>query len=252
VGKTEVARRISSYLFADDRSFIQLDMSEYQDNSTLTRLLGASPGYVGYEEGGQLTDRLRTTPYSVVLLDEIDKAAPRVFDLFLQLFEEGKLTDSQGRTADAKNAIFVMTGNIRIGKGIGFHAQDEEAAAKAALGMARQSFRPEFLNRIDEQIVFRPLSREDVRKVLDMQLSALEENLFETSGCSLRVEPEAREWLAETGYSPEYGVRELGRVIDRWVRGPISELSARGVLGRERGVHAPVVVRRMEEGIVVE
>ena len=252
VGKTEVARRISSYLFADERSFIQLDMSEYQDNSTLTRLLGASPGYVGYEEGGQLTDRLRTTPYSVVLLDEIDKAAPRVFDLFLQLFEEGKLTDSQGRTADAKNAIFVMTGNIRIGKGIGFHAQDEEAAAKAALGMARQSFRPEFLNRIDEQIVFRPLSREDVRKVLDMQLAALEENLFETSGFSLRVEPEAREWLAETGYSPEYGVRELGRVIDRWVRGPISELSARGVLGRARGAHAPVVVRRTEEGIVVE
>jgi len=252
VGKTEVARHISSYLFADERAFIRLDMSEYQDNSTLTRLLGASPGYIGYEEGGQLTGRLRTTPYSVVLLDEIDKAAPRVFDLFLQLFEEGKLTDSQGRTADAKNAIFVMTGNIRTGKGIGFHAQDEEAAAEAALGMARQRFRPEFLNRIDEQIVFRPLSREDVRKVLDMQLAALEENLFETSGISLRVEPEAREWLAETGYSPEYGVRELGRVIDRWVRGPISEQSARGVLGREKGAHAPVVVRRTEEGIVVE
>jgi ATP-dependent Clp protease ATP-binding subunit ClpA len=227
-------------------------MSEYQDNSTVTRLLGASPGYIGYEEGGQLTGRLRTTPYSVVLLDEIDKAAPRVFDLFLQLFDEGKLTDSQGRTADARNAIFVMTGNIRIGKEIGFHAQDDAAAADAALAEARQRFRPEFLNRIDEQIVFRPLSREDVRKVLEMHLSALEESLFETTGLTLQVEPDAREWLADAGYSPEYGVRELGRLIDRWVRGPLSELSASGVLGRRKGEGSPVVVKRKEEGIVVE
>lgn len=252
VGKTEVARRIASYLFAEERAFIRLDMSEYQDNSTVTRLIGASPGYIGYEEGGQMTGRLRTTPYSVVLLDEIDKASPRVFDLFLQLFDEGKITDAQGRTADARNAIFVMTGNIRIGKEIGFHAQEEAAAAEAALAMARQRFRPEFLNRIDEQIVFRPLSREDVRKVLDMQLSLLEENLFETVGLSLQVEPEAREWLVEAGYSPEYGVRELARVIDRWVRGPISELSARGVLGPERGAGTPVVVRREKEGIVID
>jgi ATP-dependent Clp protease ATP-binding subunit ClpC len=252
VGKTEVARQISSYLFAEERSFIRLDMSEYQDNSSVTRLLGASPGYIGYEEGGQLTGRLRTTPYSVVLLDEIDKAAPRVFDIFLQLFDEGKITDSQGRTADAKNAIFVMTGNIRMGKEIGFHAQDDAAAAEVATSMARQRFRPEFLNRIDEQIVFRPLSREDVRNVLDMQLSVLEGDLMEASGLALRVEPEAREWLAETGYSPEYGVRELARVIDRWVRGPISELSARGLLGSEKTEGAPVVVKRTEEGVVVE
>ncbi|HZD54653.1 MAG TPA: AAA family ATPase, partial [Candidatus Aquicultoraceae bacterium] len=202
--------------------------------------------------GGQLTGRLRTTPYSVVLLDEIDKAAPRVFDLFLQLFDEGKLTDSQGRTADARNAIFVMTGNVRIGKEIGFHAQDDAAASEAALAVARRRFRPEFLNRIDEQIVFRPLGRDDVRKVLDMQLAALEENLFETSGLTLRVEPEAREWLAETGYSPEYGVRELARVVDRWVRGPISELGARGVLSARKREGAPVVARRSDQGIVVE
>ncbi len=252
VGKTEVARRISSYLFADERAFIRLDMSEYQDNSSVTRLLGASPGYIGYEEGGQLTGRLRTTPYAVVLLDEVDKAAPRVFDIFLQLFDEAKITDSQGRTADARNAIFVMTGNIRMGKGIGFHAQDEAVVAEAALTMARQEFRPEFLTRIDEQIVFRPLSRDDVRKVLDMQLSDLVGSLFETSGVTLQVTPEAREWLAETGYSAEYGVRELARVIDRWVRGPISELSAKGILGLDRGADAPIVVRRTPEGIVVE
>ncbi len=252
VGKTEVARRISSYLFAEARAFIRLDMSEYQDNSTVTRLIGASPGYIGYEEGGQLTGRLRTTPYSVVLLDEIDKAAPRVFDLFLQLFDVGKITDSQGRTADARNAIFVMTGNIRIGKEIGFHMQEAAAAAEAAPSMARQRFRPEFLNRIDEQIVFRPLSREDVGKVLDKHLSALEESLLQTSGLTLRVEPEAREWIVETGYSTEFGVRELARVIDRWVRGPISELSAQGALNRNRIEGIPVVVKRGKEGIVVE
>ena len=252
VGKTEVARRIASYLFADERAFIRLDMSEYQDNATVTRLIGAAPGYVGYEEGGQLTGRLRTTPYSVVLLDEIDKASPRVFDLFLQLFDEGKITDSQGRTADARNAVFVMTGNILIGKEIGFHAQEEAVVAEAALTVARQRFRPEFLNRIDEQIVFRPLSREDVRKVLDRQLSALEESLFETSGLTLQVEPKAREWLVEVGYSTEYGVRELARVIDRWVRGPISELSARGGLGPGRGAGTPILVKRSEEGIIVE
>jgi ATP-dependent Clp protease ATP-binding subunit ClpC len=252
VGKTEVARQIASYLFADDRAFIRLDMSEYQDNATVTRLIGAAPGYVGYEEGGQLTGRLRTTPYSVVLLDEIDKASPRVFDLFLQLFDEGKITDSQGRTADARNAVFVMTGNILIGKEIGFHAQEEAAVAEAALTVARQRFRPEFLNRIDEQIVFRPLSREDVRKVLDRQLSSLEENLFETSGLTLQVEQEAREWLVEVGYSTEYGVRELARVIDRWVRGPISELSARGGLGPGRVAGSPILVKRSEEGIIVE
>jgi ATP-dependent Clp protease ATP-binding subunit ClpA len=252
VGKTEVARRLASYLFADERAFIRLDMSEYQDNATATRLIGAAPGYVGYEEGGQLTGRLRTTPYSVVLLDEIDKASPRVFDLFLQLFEEGKITDSQGRTADARNAVFVMTGNIPIGKEIGFHAPEEAVVAEAALTMARQRFRPEFLNRIDEQIVFRPLSREDVRKVLDQQLSALEESLLETSGLTLQVEPEAREWLVEAGYSTEYGVRELARVIDRWIRGPISVLSARGALGPARGAGTPLLVKRSEEGIIVE
>ncbi len=252
VGKTEVARRIASYLFADERAFIRLDMSEYQDNSTVTRLLGASPGYVGYEEGGQLTGRLRTTPYAVVLLDEVDKAAPRIFDVFLQLFDEGKITDSQGRTADARNAIFVMTGNIGVGKEIGFFAHDDAADGGAALTVARSRFRPEFLNRIDDQVVFRPLSRDDVRKVLDMQLSELEESLFRSSGMHLSVEPEAREWLADAGYSSEYGVRELARVIDRWVRGPISELSARGRFAAPREEKTSVVVRRTGQGIAVE
>ena len=252
VGKTELARQLASYLFASERSFIRLDMSEYQDNVSVSRLVGASPGYVGYEEGGQLTERLRTTPYAVVLLDEVDKASPRVFDLFLQLFDNGKITDSQGRTADARNAIFVMTGNIRTGKEIGFRAGDPAAEAEAALAVARAWFRPEFLNRIDEQIPFRRLGTDDVRKVLETQLAALEESLMERSGVALEVEPEAMEWLAAAGYSTEYGIRELGRVVDRHVRGPIGQMVAEGKLGRHAAESRPVVVRRTAEGIAVE
>ena len=252
VGKTELARQLASYLFASERSFIRLDMSEYQDNVSVSRLVGAAPGYVGYDEGGQLTERLRTTPYSVVLLDEVDKASPRVFDLFLQLFDNGKITDSQGRTADARNAIFAMTGNISIGKEIGFHAGDPAVEAEAALAVARGRFRPEFLNRIDEQIVFRRLGSDDVRKVLEGQLAALEESLMERSGVGLSVEPEAMEWLAAAGYSAEYGIRELGRVVDRYVRGPIGQLAAEGKLGRHAAELRPVTVKRTADGVSVE
>ena len=253
VGKTEMARRLASYLFDEARAFIRLDMSEYQENASSTRLIGASPGYIGYDEGGQLTGRLRTTPYSVVLLDEIDKAAPRVFDLFLQLFDEGKITDAQGRTADARNAIFVMTGNIRIGKEIGFGAEGSRGVdVEGALTEVRRRFRPEFLNRIDEQIVFRRLDPADVRTILDRQLSSLEEDLQLHSGVTLVVEPAAREWLAAEGYSPEFGIRELGRVVDRWVRGPVSEMSATGKLESAVRSGRPVVVKRGPGGIVVE
>ncbi|MBI5576231.1 MAG: ATP-dependent Clp protease ATP-binding subunit [Deltaproteobacteria bacterium] len=249
VGKTELARRMAAYLFSDERAFIRLDMSEYQEDSSATRLVGASPGYIGYEEGGQLTARIRTTPYSVVLLDEVEKAAPRVYDLFLQLFDEGKITDGQGRTADARNAVFVMTANIRVGKEMGFHAGDRAALAAGALTEARKRFRPEFLNRIDEQIVFRPLSRDDVREVLDHHLSALVEHLLNVNGVSLLVEPDAKDWLAVAGYSAEYGIRELGRVVDRYVRGPIGVLSAEGELARRAFSGIPLVLRKEGEEV---
>jgi ATP-dependent Clp protease ATP-binding subunit ClpC len=252
VGKTELARRMAAYLFSDERAFIRLDMSEYQEGSSVSRLIGASPGYIGYEEGGQLTGRLRTTPYAVVLLDEIDKASPRAFDIFLQIFDEGKITDGQGRTADARNAVFIMTANVPVSKAMGFLSGDPEAASAAALAAVRRRFRPEFLNRIDEQIVFRPLSREDIRTVLDMRLRTFEENLLDTYGLRLVIEDAAREWLAAKGYSPEYGVRELERVIDRWIRGPIGEMSAEGTLGRRLADGRPIVVRAMPEGIRVE
>jgi len=249
VGKTELARRMAAYLFSDERAFIRLDMSEYQEDASMSRLVGASPGYIGYEEGGQLTGRLRTTPYAVVLLDEVEKAALRVFDLFLQLFDEGKITDGQGRTADARNAIFVMTGNIRVGKEMGFHAGNRAALAAGALAEARKRFRPEFLNRIDEQIVFRPLSHDDVRHVLEIHLSTLSEHLLNLHGVRLEVEPEAKEWLAVAGYSAEYGIRELGRVIDRHVRGPIGEMSAKGELSRRVAAGEILLLRKEGDGV---
>jgi len=251
VGKTEVARRTASYLFANERAFIRLDMSEYQEEVSVSRLIGDSPGYVGYEEGGQLVARLRTTPYSVVLLDEVEKAAPRVFDLFLQLFDEGKLTDAQGHTADARHAIFIMTGNVRVRKELGFHAGDPAVAEAGALAEVRRRFRPEFLNRVDEQIVFRALTSADVREVLAIQLADLSASLLADHGVRLEIAEDAAEWLASEGYQPEYGVRELSRAIDRWVRGPIGAMSAEGELARRASAGLPVTVRLLPEGLRV-
>jgi len=252
VGKTEVARRIASYLFANERAFIRMDMSEYQEEVGVSRIIGAAPGYVGYEEGGQLIARLRTTPYSVVLLDEVEKASPRVFDLFLQLFDEAKITDAQGHTADARHAIFVMTGNIRARKEMGFLAGEEVVAEGAALAEVRRRFRPEFLNRVDELIVFRALTNDDVRKVLEVRIAELSESLLADHGVTLEVEPDAAEWLAAEGYQPEYGVRELARVVDRWIRAPIGAMSAEGELARKAASGKPLKVRKTAEGIRVE
>jgi ATP-dependent Clp protease ATP-binding subunit ClpC len=251
VGKTEVARRIASYLFANERAFIHLDMSEYQEEVSVSRLIGASPGYVGYEEGGQLIARLRTTPYSVVLLDEVEKASPRVFDLFLQLFDEAKITDAQGHTADARHTIFIMTGNIPVRKEMGFRA-GEAAAEGAALAEVRRRFRPEFLNRVDEQIVFRALAPDDVRKVLALRIAELSESLLADHGVALEMDADAAEWLAAEGYQPEYGVRELARAVDRWVRAPIGAMSAEGELARRAASGLPLYVRKAAEGLRVE
>jgi ATP-dependent Clp protease ATP-binding subunit ClpC len=252
VGKTEVARRIASYLFANERAFIRLDMAEYQEEVSVSRLIGAAPGYVGYEEGGQLVARLRTTPYSVVLLDEVEKASTRVFDLFLQLFDEGKITDAQGHTADARHAIFIMTGNIRVRKEMGFQAGEAAMAEGAALAEVRRRFRPEFLNRVDEQIVFRALTPGDVRKVLAVRLAEMAESLLADHGVELEVDGDAVDWLAEEGYKPEYGVRELARAVDRWIRAPIGAMSAEGELARRAASGTPVKVRKTAEGLKVE
>ncbi|HEX9848910.1 ATP-dependent Clp protease ATP-binding subunit [Candidatus Deferrimicrobium sp.] len=253
VGKTEVARRIASYLFANERAFIHLDMSEFQEEVSVSRLIGASPGYVGYEEGGRLVARLRTTPYSVVLLDEVEKASPRVFDLFLQLFDEAKITDAQGHTADARHTIFIMTGNIPVRKEMGFLAGEAAVAVEgAALAEVRRRFRPEFLNRVDEQIVFRALAPDDVRKVLALRIAELSESLHADHGVALEMDPDAADWLAAEGYKPEYGVRELARAVDRWIRGPIGAMSAEGELARKAASGKPLKVRKTAEGLRVE
>jgi ATP-dependent Clp protease ATP-binding subunit ClpC len=260
VGKTRLAQCMAQYLFANENAFIRLDMSEYQDESSVSRLVGAAPGYIGHEEGGQLVERLRTTPYSVVLLDEVEKASPRVFDMFLQLYDDGRITDSQGRTAVARNAIFVMTGNIRVerkGKMMGFKPHGTEVdetrvSAEEALSEVRRRFRPEFLNRIDEQIVFRALTRKDVRKVLAIQLEELRGTLARDHGVRLEVDEDAAEFLAVEGYHPDYGVRELSRVIDRRIRIPIGEMSAGGILAAKAESTGVLKIRRTPEGVSVE
>jgi len=252
VGKTEVARRIASYLFANERAFIHLDMSEYQEEVSVSRLIGAPPGYIGYEEGGRLVARMRTTPYPVVLLDEVEKASPRVFDLFLQLFDEAKITDAQGHTADARHTIFIMTGNIPVRKEMGFRADEAAPAEGAALAEVRRRFRPEFLNRVDEQIVFRALTAGDVRKVLALRIAELSESLLADHKVALEVDADAASFLAAEGYQPEYGVRELARAVDRWIRAPIGAMSADGELARRAASGTPLKVRKTTEGLRVE
>jgi ATP-dependent Clp protease ATP-binding subunit ClpC len=231
VGKTELARSLSTFLFGSESEMIRLDMSEYMEEHSVAKLIGSPPGYIGHEEEGQLTGKLRTRPYSVVLFDEIEKAHPRVFDLFLQVFDEGRLTDSKGRTADARNAIFVMTSNIvpdKLTKEVGFGAQDTEGSQTATLQEVKRRFRAEFLNRIDEQIVFRSLDEGDVQKILQPMLEEIREALQKQHNVTLTVTEEAERFLAHAGYSPAYGVRELRRTVERLLQVPLSQVILRG------------------------
>ncbi|MDD5311457.1 MAG: ATP-dependent Clp protease ATP-binding subunit [Dehalococcoidia bacterium] len=230
VGKTELARSLAKFLFGSESSMIRLDMSEYMEEHSVAKLIGSPPGYVGHEEEGQLTGKLRTKPYSVVLLDEIEKAHPRVSDMFLQVFDEGRLTDAKGRTADARNAIFIMTSNIPADKEMGFSHRDTEESKVAVIGAVRKRFRTEFINRIDEQIVFRPLSREDIKKIAQPMLAEIGENLQKQYKVTLQFSDEAEDFLAEAGYGIQYGARELRRTIERLVQAPLSRLILSGEL----------------------
>ena len=204
VGKTELAKALAAFLFDDERAMVRIDMSEYGEKHSVARLVGAPPGYVGYEEGGQLTEAVRRRPYSVVLLDEIEKAHPDVFDVLLQVLDDGRLTDGQGRTVDFRNAILVMTSNL------GSHALASELpdAAKqdAVLAIVRDHFKPEFLNRLDDIVVFDSLTTEELTKIVDIQVAALAQRL-EGRRLTLDVTDAAREWLAMNGYDPVYGAR---------------------------------------------
>ncbi len=233
VGKTELARALAEFLFNDENAMVRIDMSEYMEKFSVSRLIGAPPGYVGYEEGGQLTEAVRRKPYSVVLLDEIEKAHAEVFDVLLQVLDEGRLTDGKGRTVDFKNTIIIMTSNLgspliseRISSSFGGgEAQWEESfrdMKQELLALLKQSIRPEFLNRVDEVIVFRPLGRDDIRKVVALQLRRVEA-MLESKGIRLRVSDNARDWLATLGYDPQYGARPLKRVIQRHLVNPLAE-----------------------------
>jgi len=230
VGKTELARLLAEYLFGIKSDMIRLDMSEYMEEHSVAKLIGSPPGYVGYKEEGQLTGKMRTNPYAVVLLDEIEKAHPRVLDLFLQVFDEGRLTDSKGRTINARNAIFIMTSNIRTENIRETPPIYDRKKNKGIRERLRRVMRPEFINRIDELLIFKTLSENDVKKILKPMLNEICENLQEQHQVTLRIGEEVERFLVKAGYSPNYGVRELRRTVERLIQIPLSRVILSGDL----------------------
>jgi ATP-dependent Clp protease ATP-binding subunit ClpB len=217
VGKTELARALAEFLFDDEHAMVRIDMSEYQEKHTVSRLIGAPPGYVGYEEGGQLTEAVRRRPYSVVLFDEIEKAHNEVFNVLLQLLDDGRLTDGQGRTVDFRNTVVIMTSNL----GNQLWEGEQEVTRDAINRILQNHFRPEFLNRIDEIVVFHPLTREQLAEVVDFQLRRVSQ-LLADRGYYLEVSQSAKEFLAEEGYDPAFGARPLKRTIQRELQDPLA------------------------------
>jgi ATP-dependent Clp protease ATP-binding subunit ClpB len=217
VGKTELARALAGYLFDDDRAMVRIDMSEYGEKHSVSRLIGAPPGYVGYDEGGQLTEAVRRRPFSVVLFDEIEKAAPDVFNVFLQILDDGRLTDGQGRTVDFKNTILIMTSNIGSNRILDYSGQsgvDYAVMRATVLDELRRNFRPEFLNRVDEIVVFTALSEEQLEQIVEIQLDRLRARLADRR-IELEVSANARRHLVKVGYDPVYGARPLKRAVQR-------------------------------------
>jgi ATP-dependent Clp protease ATP-binding subunit ClpC len=252
VGKTELARTLAEFLFGEEDAMIRIDMSEFQERHTVSRLVGAPPGYVGYEEAGQLTEQVRRRPYSVVLFDEIEKAHPDVFNILLQILDDGRLTDAQGRTVNFENTVIIMTSNVGSQhlvseRQFGFTAKEgvdfreTERRAREAL---ERSFRPEFLNRVDEIIVFQPLSKEDVLQIVDIMLRRLNKHL-ESQRVSVEVTPEGKEFLAEEGYDPKFGARPLARAIRRHIENPLSSR----IINGEFGPGDTVLIDRAGDGL---
>lgn len=230
VGKTETARALAEFLFDNEQAMVRIDMSEYMEKHAVARLIGAPPGYVGFEEGGQLTEAIRRRPYSVVLFDEIEKAHPDVFNILLQILDDGRLTDSQGRTVDFRNTVIIMTSNIGSTY-ILEHTGDDRAVIEAQVTNAlRQHFRPEFLNRVDDIIIFRPLGKTEIEHIINLQLKRLE-NLLSDRKLTLELTPEAREVLATEGYDPAFGARPLKRAIQRLLQNPLALAVLEGKFG---------------------
>lgn len=226
VGKTELAKALADFLFDDERAMVRIDMSEYMEKSSVSRLIGAAPGYVGYEQGGQLTEAVRRRPYSVVLFDEVEKANPEIFDVLLQVLDDGRLTDGQGRTVDFKNTILIMTSNL----GSQFlvdESMDADARTKAVMAAVHANFKPEFLNRLDDTVMFHPLTREELGGIVDIQVASVAARLTERR-ITLDVTPAAREWLANTGYDPAYGARPLRRLVQTEVGDQLARMLLAG------------------------
>jgi ATP-dependent Clp protease ATP-binding subunit ClpC len=241
VGKTELAKTLAASLFGDESAMVRFDMSEFGERHTVSRLVGAPPGYVGYSEAGQLTERVRRHPYSVVLLDEVEKAHPDVFNLLLQVLDDGRLTDGQGHTVDFRNTVVIMTSNLGSeflatrGASLGFAAGGAEGGPSEAelrariMGRLRETMRPEFLNRIDEIVLFRKLTREQLHDIVRLQLRGTEARLA-AQGIALAVDEDAVDWIADRGYEPEFGARPLRRVIQRELEDRVADLLVTGAV----------------------
>ncbi|MCM8780325.1 MAG: AAA family ATPase, partial [Candidatus Omnitrophica bacterium] len=256
VGKTLLARALAEFMFGDEDALLQLDMSEYMEKFNVSRLIGAPPGYVGYEEGGQLTERVRRRPYAVILLDEIEKAHPDVFNLLLQVFEDGRLTDSFGRKVDFRNTVVIMTSNvgaelIRKTGSLGFTSQKEEITYQQMkdklLEEVKRTFKPEFLNRIDDIIVFRPLQKEDLHKIVEIEIKFVADRLREQK-ITLEITQEAKDFLIEKGFDPVFGARPLKRVIQRFLEDPL----ASDIISKKFKEGSTVKVLRRNEELVFE
>jgi ATP-dependent Clp protease ATP-binding subunit ClpB len=240
VGKTELTKALAGYLFDDDTALIRIDMSEYMEKHSVARLIGAPPGYVGYEEGGVLTEAVRRRPYQIILFDEIEKAHPDVFNVLLQVLDDGRLTDGQGRTVDFKNTLIVLTSNIGAEYLVNQKEGEEtEAVRDEVMAEVRTKFRPEFLNRLDDIILFHRLQRADMTKIVDIQMARLQK-LVADRKIKIDLDEQAKTWLANRGYDPAYGARPLKRVIQRHVQDPLAEQILAGGVKDGDTVHISV------------
>ena len=250
VGKTELAKALAEQLFDDEKNMVRIDMSEYMEKHSVSRLIGAPPGYVGYDEGGQLTEAVRRRPYTVILFDEVEKAHPDVFNVLLQVLDDGRITDSQGRTVDFKNTIIILTSNLGssfILEGIDGNGQITEEARKQVESMLKTQFRPEFLNRLDEIVFYKPLTRDEIDRIVDLQVNDLNRRLA-AKQLSMRLTPAARALIVEQGYDPVYGARPLKRYLQR----NVETLIARKIIGDNLAPHTEIVVDREDDTLTAE
>ena len=260
VGKTHLAKKLAEYMFGDEDSLIRMDMSEFQEKHSISRLIGSPPGYVGHEEGGQLTEKVRRKPYSIILLDEIEKANKEIYNILLQLLDDGQLTDSLGRRVNFKNCMVIMTSNVGVkklqdfGTGMGFGTKsmlDGESAAKANVLMdeLKKHFAPEFLNRLDDVVIFKTLTKKEIGKIVDLEVTNLKGRVEEI-GYKLQINKTVRDYLIETGYDVEYGARPLNRAIQKYVEDPVSEEILKGRVKEGQTIKVSYV--KAKEKIVIK